>query len=111
MQIPQIRPPNGRNKNSDAKIALLGCGPASLSCATFLARLGYTNITIFEKENYVGGLRLVHYSAITNIKCCAFFVIITLLNLKFDVLMVVNVLSVVFWVVMLCSPMGGYQHF
>lgn len=38
-------------------MALIGCGPASISCATFLARLGYTNLTIFEKENYIGGLR------------------------------------------------------
>lgn len=38
------------------KIALIGCGPASISCATFLARLGYSNITIFEKEHYIGGL-------------------------------------------------------
>jgi len=38
-------------------VALIGCGPASISCATFLARLGYTNLTIFEKENYIGGLR------------------------------------------------------
>lgn len=56
MNVPQIRPVNQHNENSDAKIALVGCGPASLSCATFLARLGYTDITIFEKENYVGGL-------------------------------------------------------
>ena len=33
-----------------------GCGPASLSCASFLARLGYTDITIYEKQDYVGGL-------------------------------------------------------
>jgi dihydropyrimidine dehydrogenase (NADP+) len=57
MNIPQIRSVNQHNKNSAAKIALIGCGPASLSCASFLARLGYTDITIFEKENYVGGLR------------------------------------------------------
>lgn len=38
-------------------MALIGCGPASISCATFLARLGYTNLTVFEKENYIGGLR------------------------------------------------------
>jgi dihydropyrimidine dehydrogenase (NADP+) len=57
MKVPQIRPPNQHNENSDAKIALLGCGPAALSCATFLGRMGYTNITIFDKENYVGGLR------------------------------------------------------
>jgi dihydropyrimidine dehydrogenase (NADP+) len=57
MNVPQIRPVNQHNENSDARIALIGCGPASLSCATFLARLGYTDITIFEKEYYVGGLR------------------------------------------------------
>lgn len=27
-----------------------------MSCATFLGRLGYTNITIYEKNNYPGGL-------------------------------------------------------
>ena len=41
------------------QVALVGCGPASISCATFLARLGYQSLTIFEKERYIGGLRLV----------------------------------------------------
>ncbi|XP_067935527.1 dihydropyrimidine dehydrogenase [NADP(+)]-like [Watersipora subatra] len=39
-----------------SSIALIGCGPASISCATFLARLGYSDITVFEKEEHVGGL-------------------------------------------------------
>ncbi|XP_050530846.1 dihydropyrimidine dehydrogenase [NADP(+)] isoform X2 [Daktulosphaira vitifoliae] len=39
-----------------AKIGLLGAGPASIVCATYLARLGYTNITIFESRAYAGGL-------------------------------------------------------
>lgn len=56
MRIPQIRIPEQGVPYADTKIALLGCGPASLSCATFLARLGYDNITIFEKQNYIGGL-------------------------------------------------------
>lgn len=56
MNIPQTRIPNQMVSHADTKIALLGCGPASLSCATFLARLGYNNITIFEKEKYIGGL-------------------------------------------------------
>ena len=38
------------------KVALLGCGPASISCATFLARLGYSDVTVFEKEEFTGGL-------------------------------------------------------
>jgi dihydropyrimidine dehydrogenase (NADP+) len=33
-----------------------GCGPASISCATFLARLGYENITVFERSKHAGGL-------------------------------------------------------
>lgn len=44
-------------RGGDMKIALLGGGPASISCACFLARLGYRNLTIYEKEKYLGGLR------------------------------------------------------
>ncbi|ETN76205.1 hypothetical protein NECAME_11847 [Necator americanus] len=60
-----------RNGSHEEAVALLGklyfalylqvqtirCGPASISCASFLARLGYTNITIYEKKHFVGGLR------------------------------------------------------
>uniref|UniRef100_A0A8C3GQW9 Dihydropyrimidine dehydrogenase [NADP(+)] n=1 Tax=Cairina moschata TaxID=8855 RepID=A0A8C3GQW9_CAIMO len=61
MNIPQIRNPSlppleDMPEAYHVKIALLGAGPASLSCASFLARLGYTNITIFEKQEYIGGL-------------------------------------------------------
>uniref|UniRef100_A0A7M5XK40 Dihydropyrimidine dehydrogenase [NADP(+)] n=1 Tax=Clytia hemisphaerica TaxID=252671 RepID=A0A7M5XK40_9CNID len=61
MKIPQIRDPNlpPLDQLPDSykqKIAMFGCGPTSISCATFLARLGYSDITIFEKENYIGGL-------------------------------------------------------
>lgn len=56
MNIPQTRIPGQTVPHADTKIAMIGCGPASLSCATFLARLGYDNITIFEKQKYVGGL-------------------------------------------------------
>ncbi|VDO75428.1 unnamed protein product [Heligmosomoides polygyrus] len=45
-----------RNKSHESPIALIGCGPASISCASFLARLGYTNVTIYEKQKYIGGL-------------------------------------------------------
>ena len=37
-------------------IKLVGCGPASISCATFLGRLGYTDIEILERDEYHGGL-------------------------------------------------------
>jgi len=59
MKIAQVLPPSVPSPLPDsykAKIALLGCGPASISAATFLGRLGYNDITIFEKEDYVGGL-------------------------------------------------------
>jgi dihydropyrimidine dehydrogenase (NADP+) len=61
MRIPQIRDPrlklDALPESFKARVALIGCGPASISCATYLARLGYTNITVFEKREYVGGLR------------------------------------------------------
>lgn len=56
MNVPQTRIPGRTVPRATTKIALLGCGPASLSCATFLARLGYDDVTIFEKEKYIGGL-------------------------------------------------------
>ncbi|KAI4871268.1 hypothetical protein NFI96_019794 [Prochilodus magdalenae] len=61
MGIPQVRnpelpPPEQMPESYHSKIALIGCGPASISCASFLARLGYDNITIFEKQKFVGGL-------------------------------------------------------
>ncbi len=62
MRIPQVRDPSlipldELPVSYQAKVALIGCGPASISCATFLARLGYTDLTVFEKFDYIGGLR------------------------------------------------------
>uniref|UniRef100_A0A671UTR8 Dihydropyrimidine dehydrogenase [NADP(+)] n=1 Tax=Sparus aurata TaxID=8175 RepID=A0A671UTR8_SPAAU len=64
MGIPQIRnpelpPANEMPESYHVPIALIGCGPASVSCASFLARLGYDNITIFEKQKYIGGLSFI----------------------------------------------------
>ncbi|XP_065905312.1 dihydropyrimidine dehydrogenase [NADP(+)]-like [Dysidea avara] len=61
MRLPQIRDPSlppleSLPESYQAKVALIGCGPASISCATFLARLGYQNLTVFEKCDYIGGL-------------------------------------------------------
>lgn len=41
--------PNGKS------VAIVGSGPAGLSCATYLARLGY-DVTIYEKKSLPGGL-------------------------------------------------------
>lgn len=61
MGVPQIRNPNllPQIRSYHSKIALIGCGPSSISCASFLARLGYDDITIFEKQRFIGGLRSV----------------------------------------------------
>lgn len=57
MGIRQMVPKDRAPLPDDSKkIVLLGGGPASLSCATFLGRLGYKNITVYEKQNYLGGL-------------------------------------------------------
>jgi len=59
MKIAQVLPPDVPSplpESYKAKIGLIGCGPASISAATFLGRLGYNDVTIFEKEDYVGGL-------------------------------------------------------
>lgn len=44
-----------KNQTKNEKIALVGGGPASLSCAFELAKMGY-GVTIFEKENACGGI-------------------------------------------------------
>ncbi|MDF2513906.1 MAG: pyridine nucleotide-disulfide oxidoreductase, partial [Herbinix sp.] len=47
--------PKKRNNYSDKKIAVVGSGPAGLSCAYYLAIDGY-EVTVFEKEKVVGGM-------------------------------------------------------
>ena len=47
--------PAKRHNYSDKKIAIVGSGPAGLSCAYYLALDGYT-ITVFEKESRLGGM-------------------------------------------------------
>lgn len=42
-------------KNLDIRIGIVGAGPAGLTAAERLRSKGYTNITILEKENHVGG--------------------------------------------------------
>uniref|UniRef100_A0A671MFC4 Dihydropyrimidine dehydrogenase [NADP(+)] n=1 Tax=Sinocyclocheilus anshuiensis TaxID=1608454 RepID=A0A671MFC4_9TELE len=56
IQNPDLPPPHQIPESYHTKIALIGCGPASISCASFLARLGYDDITVFEKQRFIGGL-------------------------------------------------------
>lgn len=48
-QIYQNGEPNGKS------VGVIGSGPAGLSCATYLARLGY-EVTVYEKKSLPGGL-------------------------------------------------------
>lgn len=48
-EIPKI------NETKKEKVAVIGSGPSSLTCAAFLAKEGY-NVTIYEKHNKLGGL-------------------------------------------------------
>jgi NADH-quinone oxidoreductase subunit F len=52
IQLPEVRE---SQENAGRKIAIVGAGPAGLSCAYFLARLGYRP-TIYEAEPRPGGM-------------------------------------------------------
>ncbi len=52
IQIPEV---HHNEQNAGRKIAIIGAGPAGLSCGYFLARLGYRP-TIFESEPRPGGM-------------------------------------------------------
>lgn len=52
MQVPEVRE---NSANAQKKIAIIGAGPAGLSCAYFLARLGYKP-TIFDAAVRPGGM-------------------------------------------------------
>ncbi|MGI9035214.1 MAG: NAD(P)-dependent oxidoreductase, partial [Pyrinomonadaceae bacterium] len=44
-----------RGKANGKSVGIVGSGPAGLSCATYLARLGYA-VTIYDKKSLPGGL-------------------------------------------------------
>jgi NADH-quinone oxidoreductase subunit F len=52
VQMPEIRE---NEANAKRKVAIIGAGPAGLSCAYFLARLGYKP-KVFEAEHRPGGM-------------------------------------------------------
>ena len=45
-----------RANGFEEKVAIIGAGPAGLSCAFFLAEKGYLNVTVFEKNKEPGGM-------------------------------------------------------
>jgi NADPH-dependent glutamate synthase beta subunit-like oxidoreductase len=47
--------PKQRHSYDDKRVAIVGSGPAGLSCAYYLALDGYS-VTVFEKEQQLGGM-------------------------------------------------------
>lgn len=53
--IPEIKSEKRYGRFDDVKVAVIGAGPAGLSCAYYLALMGYYP-TVFEKNKYPGGM-------------------------------------------------------
>ena len=47
---------NQTGKPYEEKIAVIGAGPAGLSCAYYLAEMGYANVTVFDRNKIPGGM-------------------------------------------------------
>ncbi len=47
------------DKPYEEKVAIIGAGPAGLSCAYYLARMGYTNVTVFDRNKEPGGMLIM----------------------------------------------------
>ena len=47
------------DKPYEEKVAIIGAGPAGLSCAYYLARMGYTNVTVFDRNPQPGGMLIM----------------------------------------------------
>ena len=44
------------DKPYEQKVAIIGAGPAGLSCAYYLARMGYENVMVFDRNPQPGGM-------------------------------------------------------
>ena len=54
--VPELIRRRPIDKDYEEKIAIIGAGPAGLSCAYYLARMGYINVTVFDRNPAPGGM-------------------------------------------------------
>ncbi len=54
--IPKKKFHKGNTEPWPEKIAIIGAGPAGMSCAYFLAGMGYENVTVFDRNPVPGGM-------------------------------------------------------
>ena len=47
------------DKPYEEKVTIIGAGPAGLSCAYYLARMGYINVTVFDRNPQPGGMLIM----------------------------------------------------
>ena len=54
--IPEKRRHKTPDVDYEEKIAVIGAGPAGMSCAYYLAEMGYANVTVFDRNPTPGGM-------------------------------------------------------
>ena len=60
---------SGRADNGHRKVAVIGSGPAGLTCAGDLRKLGY-DVTIFERKSHIGGIEMENMVEILHLLSC-----------------------------------------
>lgn len=54
--VPELIRRRPIDKPYEEKVAIIGAGPAGLSCAYYLALMGYINVTVFDRNPQPGGM-------------------------------------------------------
>ena len=57
--VPELIRRRPIDKDYEEKVAIIGAGPAGLSCAYYLARMGYVNVTVFDRNPAPGGMLIM----------------------------------------------------
>ena len=54
--VAELRRRRPIDKDYEEKVAIIGAGPAGMSCAYYLANMGYVNVTVFDRNPEPGGM-------------------------------------------------------